>query len=163
MFSIYNGRYTKIGGLMIEQSYVMVKPEFAQYPRAIYEIARRLERNGLDIDTAGYIKYDKERAQQHYGKSLYPDLEKYITSDLSYGMIVEGENAIAVIKELVGSTKDPAPGTIRYDIPKMLGLERRITENVVHVSDSKQAAEHEIGIFKELFSGKTHSKPDREK
>ena len=65
-------------------------------------------------------------------------------------MKVQGENAIAVIRALAGSTKNPEPGTIRYDIPKTLGLERRITENVVHSSDSPESAKLELAIFEQL-------------
>ena len=81
-------------------------------------------------------------------------MERYITSDIAYGMIVEGENAIAEIRAVVGSTKNPAEGTIRYEIPKMLGLELRITENVVHASDSVAAAEREIAIFEDMLNRK---------
>ncbi|MGN1200806.1 MAG: nucleoside-diphosphate kinase [Candidatus Caccovivens sp.] len=147
---------------MKEQSYVMVKPEFANNPEVVEEVRNRLVGKGLEIKKAGYINYDKERAARHYhehvGKSFYPELEEYITSDKAYGMIVEGENAISIIRELAGATKNPVPGTIRYDIPEKLGIERRVTQNVVHSSDSKESAELEIGIFKELMAEKSFSK-----
>ena len=140
---------------MIQQSYVMVKPEFANDPRVIIEVKRRLENAGIKILEEGFIKYDDRRAKMHYhehvGKGFYPELEAYITSDKAYGMKVEGENAITIIRELAGSTKNPQPGTIRYDIPEGLGLERRITENVVHSSDSEDAARFELKIFEELL------------
>ena len=103
-------------------------------------------------------EYSIEDARKHYtahvGKDFYPALEKYITSDIAFGMIVEGENAIEKIRELIGSTKNPAEGTIRYDIPKMLGLELRVRENVVHASDSTEAAEQEIKIFEDNIKRK---------
>ena len=139
---------------MIEQSYVMVKPEFANNKQVIAEVKKRLQAKGIVILEESYINYDEKRAKMHYhehvGKGFYPELEKYITSDKAYGMKVQGENAIAVIRALAGSTKNPEPGTIRYDIPKALGLERRITENVVHSSDSPESAKLELAIFEQL-------------
>ena len=139
---------------MIEQSYVMVKPEFANNKQVIAEVKKRLQAKGLKIIEESYINYDEKRAKMHYhehvGKGFYPELEKYITSDKAYGMKVQGENAIAVIRALAGATKNPEPGTIRYDIPKALGLERRITENVVHSSDSPESAKLELAIFEQL-------------
>ena len=143
---------------MIEKSYVMVKPEFANKHQVIFEVKRRLEKENLKILKESYIQYSIEDARKHYtahvGKDFYPALEKYITSDIAFGMIVEGENAIEKIRELIGSTKNPAEGTIRYDIPKMLGLELRVRENVVHASDSTEAAEQEIKIFEDNIKRK---------
>lgn len=143
---------------MLEKSYVMVKPEFASKPEVVEEVKNQLinkAENKLTILKGEYIHYTSEYAQKHYaehvGKDFYPELEKYITSDVAYGMIVEGENAIAQIRAIVGSTKNPAEGTIRYEIPKMLGLELRITQNVVHASDSTAAAEREIAIFEDIL------------
>ena len=146
---------------MIEKSYVMVKPEFANKPEVVEEVKKQLcekAKSKLTILKGEYIRYGKEDAKKHYaehvGKEFYPNLERYITSDIAYGMIVEGENAIAEIRAVVGSTKNPAEGTIRYEIPKMLGLELRITENVVHASDSVAAAEREIEIFENMLNRK---------
>jgi len=144
---------------MLERSYVMVKPEFANHPEVIEEIKNQLlkkSQNSLTILKSEYIKYTTENAKKHYaehvGKDFYPNLEKYITSDKAYGMIVEGDNAISLIRSIVGSTKNPAEGTIRYEIPKQLGLELRVTENVVHASDSTESAEKEIAIFEDLLN-----------
>jgi len=144
---------------MLERSYVMVKPEFANHPEVIEEIKNQLlkkSQNSLTILKSEYIKYTTENAKKHYaehvGKDFYPNLEKYITSDKAYGMIVEGDNAISLIRSIVGSTKNPAEGTIRYEIPKQLGLELRVTENVVHASDSTESAEKEIDIFEDLLN-----------
>lgn len=140
---------------MIQQTYVMVKPGFANNKNVIAEIKNRLKKVGLKIIEESYIKYDGKRAKMHYyehiGKSFYPELEEYITSDKAYGMKVEGENAIILARSLAGSTKNPAIGTIRYDIPAMLGIETRITENVVHTSDSEQSAQRELKIFEDIL------------
>ena len=144
---------------MIEKSYVMVKPEFADYPEVIEEVKNQLlikSDNKLNILKAEYVNYTSNDAQKHYaehvGKDFYPSLEKYITSGVAYGMIIEGEDAIARIRAIIGSTKNPAEGTIRFEIPKMLGLELRVTENVVHASDSTQSAEREITIFEDILN-----------
>lgn len=143
------------GKMFIEKSYVMVKPIFANEEWVIDEIKRRLTDAGLKIEDEGYISYDKKHAREHYaehvGKDFYPPLEKYITSGKAYGMIVSGRNAIALIRQMVGSTSNPAKGTIRADIPKMMGREVQTRENVVHASDSTESAKREIKIFKELL------------
>ena len=143
---------------MIETSYVMIKPEFANYDSVITEVVKRLENAGLIIKEQAQIKYLPEDAKKHYvahiDKSFYPELESYITSDVAFGMVVCGENAIAKIRELVGATKNPAEGTIRHDIPKQLGLELRITQNVVHASDCTEAADVEIKIFHNILARK---------
>lgn len=139
---------------MKQESYVMVKPYFANYSKVIDYIKNVLKEHGVKIVEEGYIKYDDEMADRHYrehiGKAFYPELKSYITSDVAYGMKVEGENAIQVIRELAGSTKNPAEGTIRFEVPKMLGIERDITRNVVHSSDSEEAVKNELPIFEEL-------------
>lgn len=148
---------------MEEMSYVMVKPEFANNSDVINFVKDRLVSAGLTIVDESYIRYDKERAAEHYhehvGKSFYGELEEYITSDKAYGMVVVGENAIAKIRELVGPTKindevianNPCVvNTIRYVVPEKLGLQRRITQNVVHASDAVESAKEEILIFNRL-------------
>ena len=141
---------------MKEKSYVMVKPWFASNNEVVNEIKRRLLEAGLKIEEESYIQYDREHARQHYKAHIlndfYPYLENYITSSEAYGMIVTGEDAISVIRTLVGSTKNPNPGTIRYDIPTKLNIPIRVTENVVHASDSVQAAEEEIEIFNDIVN-----------
>lgn len=141
---------------MVEKSYVMVKPQFANNMCVIGNIKDRLLAKGLKIEKEGYVYYDTEHARQHYiehvNKGFYRDLEAYITSDKAYGMVVSGENAIATIRALAGATRDPAEGTIRYDIPKALHLPLRVQENVVHSSDSVEAANREIAIFEDMLA-----------
>ena len=140
---------------MREISYVMVKPEFANYQAVIDEVKQRLQEAGLIVTNEGFINYTRDAAKKHYaehvGKDFYAGLEDYITSDKAYGMQVEGENAIVTIRNIIGSTNNPAEGTIRYDIPVSIGLEHRITQNVVHASESPAAAEKELIIFEELL------------
>jgi len=154
----------------MQKSYVMVKPGFANNPQVIEYVKNRLEEIGLKIISGEYKEYSIDKAQDHYAehfrgsyenaKPFYKELEKYITSDKIYGMEVEGENAIAKIREAVGSTIKidkvtgeqilPAKGTIRYEVPVMLGEAHQMTQNVIHASDSPEAAERELAIFKSL-------------
>jgi len=138
---------------MKQRTYVMVKPEFADNPEIIKEIQRRLLDAGFKIVEESYIQYDMPHAKRHYKDLIekFPDLGVYITSGKAFGMVVEGENAIDYIHNVMaGKTKNPDPGTIRYDIPFMFGLPLRVTQNVVHSSDAEDTAEEEIEIFEEL-------------
>lgn len=139
---------------MEEKTYVMVKPGFASYRAVVSEIKNRIRECGLTIEEQSFVYYDREQAEEHYkeheGKSFYENLIGYITSGRAYGMVVKGENAISKIRKICGSTKNPEEGTIRYDIPKRLERELDVTKNVVHSSDSPEAAEREIKIFKKL-------------
>lgn len=145
-----------LGGNMKETTYVMVKPQFANIQQVIDEVKHRLIEAGLEIEKESFINYDVNHARQHYaahvGKPFYPDLERYITSDKAYGMIVVGENAISTVRLLAGATKEPEEGSIRHDIPVMLNLPIRVRENVVHSSDCKEAAKTEIDIFEDILS-----------
>ena len=154
----------------MEKSFVMVKPKFADNKTVVEYVKQRLTNAGLTIINGAYKKYSISKAQEHYAehfrgsyenaKPFYKTLEEYITSGTVYGMEVVGENAIAKIRELVGSTikydKEtgaeilPAKGTIRYEVPLMLNEPHNITQNVIHASDSPEAAERELAIFKTL-------------
>ena len=154
----------------MEKSFVMIKPGFANNQKVINYVKERLMNAGLKIISEEFKQYSVEKAQDHYAehflgsyenaKPFYKNLEKYITSDKVYGMEVQGENAIKKIRELVGSTiktnKEtgekilPAKGTIRYEVPLMLNEEHKITENVIHASDSLESAERELKIFKNM-------------
>lgn len=133
----------------------MVKPWFAENKEVLGEIRQRLIDKGFSITEESFIKYTKEAAAKHYkqltSKPFYPELELYITSGKAYGMVVEGEDSISYIHDVMaGKTSNPAPGTIRYDIPEMLGVDPDTTANVVHSSDSEETANAEIEIFREL-------------
>ncbi len=150
---------------MKEQTYIMVKPHFANYEKVVKEVKKRMLGLGLSIIKEGYIKYGKEESAQHYAehisKPFYPELETYITSEKAYGIILEGEDAISKARSISGPTikKDkitgeqilPPEGTIRRDIPAMLGEKCRLTENVLHTSDNEISAKKEIAIFKNLL------------
>jgi len=131
---------------MMERSFIMIKPDGVQ--RALIgEIIRRIERKGLKIIGLKMIKVSKEIAKRHYeehrDKAFFDELIKYITSGPVVVMVVEGREAIKVVRKLVGSTNpiDASFGTIRGDF----GLD--IGRNVIHASDSKESASREISLF----------------
>ena len=132
---------------MAEQhTFVMVKPD--GYRRGLVgEIVSRFERKGLCLEKIRQLTIDTELARTHYAehvdKPFFPDLEAFITSGPVVAMQWSGEDAIAVCRDLMGSTdpKKAAPGTIRGDF----GL--AVTENLVHGSDGEESAQRELGLF----------------
>ena len=147
---------------MREISYVMVKPGFANFQAIIDEVKQRIIETGLEISDEAFVQYTKEDVQNHYSEHLkradYKELEKFILSDKVYGMKVEGENAIKEVRAIMGEAKNPAPGTIRHDIPEALGIILPPTQNVTHASDSVKAAEKELGIFYDILSRSERTK-----
>ncbi len=90
---------------------------------------------------------DKELAEEHYGEHVerpfFGELVSFITSGPVVAMMVEGENAVAGMRQIMGAT-DPleaAPGSIRGDFATAIG------ENIVHGSDSPESAERELKLF----------------
>lgn len=124
----------------------MVKPDGVE--RALVgEVIRRIEAKGYRIVSMKQMQISPELAERHYGehkgKPFYEDLVSFITRGPVVAMVVEGENAIAEWRKMMGTTNpaDAAPGTIRGDFAS------NIEENVVHGSDAPATAEREIGIF----------------
>jgi len=132
--------------MAVETTLVLVKPDGMQR-RLAGEIVGRLERRGLELRGALLLKITRSLAQQHYaehkGKPFFGDLVSFITSGPVLALAVAGEDAIAGVRGLMGTThpKDAAPGTIRGDYATLLG------ENVVHGSDSKASARRELKLF----------------
>ena len=141
----------------MEKSYVMIKPEFANHDWIITEVAKRILKAGLRITCAGFVSYTRDDAKVHYAehveKSFYSELEDYIVSDKAFGMIVEGEDVIKRVRYIVnGPEKACTPGSVRYDIPKLMGRELDITKNVVHASDKPESEEVEEKLFRSLLN-----------
>lgn len=111
------------------------------------EIIGRFERRGLKIVAMKFMQVSQELAQQHYAvhaqRPFFKGLISYITSSPVVALVVEGTNAIAVVRNTVGATKpaEAAPGTIRADF----GLE--IGRNLVHASDGPETAVTEIALW----------------
>ncbi len=132
--------------MAVESTLLIVKPD-AVRRGLVGEVLARIERKGLRIREMRMMRIDRELAEEHYGehrgKPFFEELVDFITSGDVVVARVEGEQAISVLRTLMGPT-DPAqapPGTIRGD----LGL--RITENLVHGSDSPESAERELKLF----------------
>lgn len=130
----------------MERTFVMVKPDGVQRG-LVGEIISRFEKRGLKIVALKMMQLSRELAETHYGehrgKPFYESLVNYITSGPVVAMVLEGKNAVAVVREMMGAT-DPqkaAPGTIRATY----GLD--IGRNVIHGSDSKESAQREITLF----------------
>jgi len=129
-----------------ERTLVLIKPDAMQ--RALGgEILARFERRGLGVRAARLLRVDRELAERHYAehveKPFFGELVEFITSAPTLALVVEGENAISVVRTTMGATnpKDSAPGTIRGD------LALAMPDNLVHGSDSPESAAREIGLW----------------
>jgi len=130
----------------MERSLVLIKPDAVQ--RALTgQIISRLERKGLKIAAMKMLRMDKDLANRHYavhkGKPFFDDLVGFITSGPLVAIVFQGENAVQVIRQMMGET-DPVKataGTIRGDF----GID--IGHNLVHGSDSPENASKEIDLF----------------
>lgn len=131
---------------MSDRTLVICKPDAVER-RLVGEIVSRLERKGLRITDLRMLTIGKGLAGRHYaehqGKPFYDDLVEFITSGPAVVMIVEGPDAQAVVRTMMGATnpRQAAPGTIRGD------LAVELTENLVHGADSPESAEREIELF----------------
>ncbi len=130
----------------MERTLSIIKPD-AVAKNVIGKIIDRFETNGLRIAAMKKIKLSKEDAAKFYEvhkeRPFFNDLVEYMTSGPVVVMVLEGENAVAKNRELMGATdpKEAAPGTIRADFAKS------IEANAVHGSDSLENAQKEIAFF----------------
>ncbi len=128
------------------KTFVAVKPDGIRRG-LIGEVIKRLEKRNLSIIGLKMLWMDRSMAKDHYSahkdKEFFEDLIKYITSSPVVAMVVEGENAVSVVRNMVGETdpKEAAPGTIRGDF----ALD--ISKNIVHAADSEESARKEISLF----------------
>jgi nucleoside-diphosphate kinase len=130
----------------MQRTLVLVKPD-AMNRGLAGEVISRLERKGLKIVALKLMRVTAELAGRHYEmhkeKPFFGSLVEFITSCPIVAMVVEGRNAIDVVRQTMGQT-DPAkaaPGTIRGD------LAMDIQDNLVHGSDSLESAKREIDLF----------------
>ena len=125
---------------------MLIKPD-AVRRGLIGEVLGRFERKGLTVVALDQRTIDGEIADRHYAehveRDFYPPLRAFITSGPLVAMVLEGDQAIAVVRGINGATdgRAAAAGTIRGD----LSLSNR--ENLVHASDSAESAAREISIF----------------
>jgi nucleoside-diphosphate kinase len=130
----------------VERTLSIVKPD-AVAKNVIGEIYSRFERAGLRIVAAKMKHLDRTDAEKFYavhrGRPFFNDLVAFMTSGPVMIQVLEGENAIALNRELMGATnpKEAAPGTIRADFAQS------IDANAVHGSDAPETARVEIACF----------------
>jgi len=129
-----------------ERTFVMIKPDAVQRG-FIGEIISRFEKKGIKLVAMKLVAVSRELAEKHYGvhrgKPFFEPTVKYITSSPVVAMVLEGNNAIDMVRGMMGKT-DPqqaAMGTIRGDYGQFIG------RNIVHGSDSKENAEFEINLW----------------
>ena len=131
---------------MTQRTLVLLKPD-AVRRGLVGDIVARFEAKGLRIVAMDQRTIDAELADQHYAehveKAFYPPLRDFVTSGPLVALILEGDEAVEVVRALNGATdgRKAAPGTIRGD----LSLSNR--ENLVHGSDSEESAAREIKIW----------------
>lgn len=135
--------------MALERTLSIVKPDGVSR-NLIGEVYRRFEKAGLTIIAARMLRLSEREAEGFYAvhreRPFFKDLVRYMTSGPVVVQVLEGENAIARNREIMGATdpKKAAPGTIRAD------LALSIEQNVVHGSDASDTAAKEIAYF---FSG----------
>ncbi|HYP46362.1 MAG TPA: nucleoside-diphosphate kinase [Propionibacteriaceae bacterium] len=129
-----------------QRSFVLLKPD-AVRRGLVGAVLSRFEAKGLRLVALELRQVDTELADRHYAehvdRAFYPPLRTFVTSGPSVAIIVEGDEAIEVVRALNGATdgRKAAPGTIRGDF----SLSNR--ENLVHGSDSPESAEREIALW----------------
>jgi nucleoside-diphosphate kinase len=135
--------------MALERTLSIVKPDGVAR-NLIGEVYRHFEHAGLRIVAARMLHLSTAQAEAFYAvhreRPFYRDLVRYMSSGPVIAQVLEGENAIARNRDIMGATdpKNAAPGTIRAD------LAQSIEANVVHGSDAADTAVREIGFF---FSG----------
>lgn len=130
----------------MSRTLVLIKPD-AVRRGLVGNILSRFEAKGLRIVAMEQRTIDGAKADEHYAehveRDFYPPLREFVTSGPLVALVLEGDEAIEVVRAINGATdgRKAAPGTIRGD----LSLSNR--ENLVHGSDSEESAEREIGIW----------------
>jgi nucleoside-diphosphate kinase len=130
----------------MERTLILVKPD--AYARGLTgEILARFERKGLKIVALKLLTTPRDLAETHYaehvGKGFFEELIEFITSAPLVALILEGEQAVAAARQLIGATNpiEATTGSMRGDFAIAVGT------NMVHGSDSTESAEREIGVW----------------
>ena len=130
----------------MQRTLVLVKPDAVQRG-LVGEVVSRLERRGLKFVAMKLMEVSDALAAQHYsehkGKPFYEGLVRFITSAPIVAAVIEGENAVELVRATIGATdpRDSDAGTIRGDLAVSIG------QNLVHGSDSEESAVREISLF----------------
>lgn len=132
--------------MAIERTFSIIKPNAVQ-KNVIGEIITRFEKRGLRVAAAKFTKLSKEKAEgfyiEHKDRPFFGSLVSFMTSGPVLLLVLEGENAVLLNREIMGAT-DPAkaaPGTLRKDFADS------IEANAVHGSDSIKSADREVAYF----------------
>lgn len=132
--------------MAFQRTLIFLKPDAVERG-LIGRIVTRFEEKGFKIAGMKMLQMSEDFAREHYavheGKDFYEPLVRYVTSGPLVAMVIEGKNAIRVVRNIMGETfgSDSPPGTIRGDF----ALSNRY--NLIHGSDSEQSAREEIDRF----------------
>ena len=130
----------------MQRTLVLVKPDGVRRG-LVGEVISRLEAKGLTLVAMELRTLERATAEEHYGehreRPFFGELVEFITGGPLVALVVEGPNAVAATRRLMGVTNpvEATPGSIRGDYALEIG------QNLVHGSDSPESAAREIGIF----------------
>jgi nucleoside-diphosphate kinase len=129
-----------------ERSLVLIKPDGVQR-LLVGRVIARFEDRGLKLVGLKLVQVSHALAEEHYAihreRPFFPGLVAFITSSPLVAMVVEGPNAIAVVRSMVGATRpwEAAPGTIRGDFAV------EVAQNLIHASDGPETAATELALW----------------
>ncbi|HWG94470.1 MAG TPA: nucleoside-diphosphate kinase [Mycobacteriales bacterium] len=132
--------------MAVERTLVLVKPDGVRRGLA-GEVISRLEKKGLTLVAMELRTLDRETAEAHYGehreRPFFGELVDFITGGPLVALVVEGPNAVAGVRRIMGVTNpvEATPGSIRGDYALEIG------QNLVHGSDSPESAAREAALF----------------
>lgn len=129
-----------------QHTFIMVKPDGVRR-RLVGEVIARIEAKGYELREMRLFTMDETLAKKHYAEHVerpfFSELVSFITSGPVVAMVIEGPDAVAGMRQLMGATNplEATPGSIRGDLATVIG------ENIVHGSDSAESAEREVNLF----------------
>ncbi|QDS99396.1 nucleoside-diphosphate kinase [Adhaeretor mobilis] len=130
----------------MERTFILLKPDCVQR-RLAGRVLARFEDKGLNVIAMKMLRITPDLAKQHYAehveKGWYPTLEEFVTGGPVVAAVLEGLDAIGVVREMLGATNglQAAPGTIRGDFSSSRQM------NLVHGSDGSESATREIALY----------------
>lgn len=130
----------------LQRTLLLVKPDGVQR-QLVGRVLARFEERGLKIVGLKLVRIDRELAERHYGvhrdKPFFAGLVEFITSGPLVAAVLEGPNAIAIVRAMNGATRphEAEPGSIRGD------LAVETAQNLVHASDSPETAAFELDLW----------------
>src|SRR5437868_12087501 len=130
----------------MEKTLVLLKPDCVQR-RLVGTLLQRFEQKGLRLAALKLVQSSRQMAEQHYavhkGKPFYESLLAFLTSGPTLAVVLEGREAVAVVRQLIGPTDGTkaSPGTIRGDFALS------VQNNLIHGSDSPENAAAEIKLW----------------